>query len=100
MSRKCTQEEFCKFVKGYLDRIKSMDSDVEQLKSKCANVSFAPKQINRDNGVIPYQMHLLELEKILENAKRYLPFLNEKDASGYTAAEKIVKIMTFRIPFM
>lgn len=99
LSRKCTQEEFCKFVKGYLDRIKSMDSDVEQLKSKCANVSFAPKQINRDNGVIPYQMHLLELEKILENAKRYLPFLNEKDASGYTAAEKIVKIMTFRIPY-
>ena len=78
LSRKCTQEEFCKFVKGYLDRIKSMDADVEQLKSKCANVSFAPKQINRDNGVIPYQMHLLELEKILENAKRYLPFLKRK----------------------
>ena len=33
LSRKCTQEEFCKFVKGYLDRIKSMDADVEQLKS-------------------------------------------------------------------
>ena len=44
-------------------------------------------------------MHLLELEKILDNAERYLPFLNQKDTNGYTAAEKIVKIMTFRIPY-
>lgn len=99
LNKKCTQEDFCKFVKGYLEKIKSADTEVEQLKLECANLNFAPKQINRDNGVIPYQMHLMELEKILDNAKKYLPFLTEKDSSGYTGAEKIVKIMTFRIPY-
>ena len=99
LNKKCTQEDFCKFVKGYLEKIKSADAEVEQLKLECANLNFAPKQINRDNGVIPYQMHLMELEKILDNAKKYLPFLTEKDSSGYTGAEKIVKIMTFRIPY-
>ena len=37
-------------------------------------------------------------EKILENARKYLPFLNEKEEYG-TVAEKILKIMEFRIPY-
>ena len=41
-----------------------------------------PKQHIKDNGVIPLQINRAELEKILENASGYLPFLNEADESA------------------
>ena len=60
---------------------------------------FLPKQITSDNGVIPYQLHAAELDRILKNAARAFPFLTEKDERGLTVSEKIMKLMTFRIPY-
>ena len=60
---------------------------------------FLPLQTHSDNGVIPYQIHLLELKKILDNAEKHYPFLSEKDGEGYSAKHKIEKIFTFRIPY-
>ena len=96
--KKCTNEEYAKYVKTLLVANKQ-DPVVKAIIDDCENGTFAPKQIIRDNGVLPYQMHKIELDKILENAARYLPFLNCKDETGYTAAEKIVKILMFRIPY-
>ena len=53
---------------------------------------------DRANGTIPNQVHIQELKAILDNAKKYLPFLNEKDEYG-TVAEKIISIAKFRIPY-
>lgn len=60
---------------------------------------FLPKQITSDNGVIPYQLHLKELQAILNNAERAFPFLSRKDDTGLTVSQKIIKLMTFRIPY-
>ncbi|MDQ9757363.1 CRISPR-associated endonuclease Cas9 REC1/REC2 domain-containing protein, partial [Acinetobacter baumannii] len=61
--------------------------------------TFMPKQIDKRNGVLPYQLHQEELRKIIANAERYYNFLNEKDSNGYVTKEKIEKLLTFRIPY-
>lgn len=99
--KKCSQEDFCKFLKHYLAKITPTDDDkerFEELKKKCEDNELCPKQVTTDNRVIPYQLYYAELKKVLENACKYLPFLNEKDEYG-TVAEKILKIMEFRIPY-
>lgn len=99
---KCSQEELNKFIEKALEPVlkeNESDEDLTYLKKELANRSLLPKQVNKDNSVIPYQIHLFELERILDNAKNYLPFLSQKDSTGYTASEKIVKLFKFRIPY-
>lgn len=99
--KKCSQEDFCKFIKTYLEKITPKEKDkqlYEGLLEKCSNSELCPKQVTTDNRVIPYQLYYAELKKILENASKYLPFLNESDEYG-TTAEKILSIMEFKIPY-
>ncbi|MEG2068989.1 MAG: type II CRISPR RNA-guided endonuclease Cas9 [Acidaminococcaceae bacterium] len=96
---KCKQADFCKYVKGLLKELDEKVPDIAYLRAETENGTLAPKQAQGNNGVIPYQMHLEELNSILENASQYLPFLSQKDETGFTVAEKIRKIMTFRIPY-
>lgn len=63
------------------------------------NETFLPKQLTSSNGIIPNQVHRKEMEKILKNAKEYLPFLNDVDESGLSVAERIVKLFSFQIPY-
>ena len=100
-SKKCGQEDFCKFVLKYIENIQPESADkplADELIDKCRNIKLCPKQVTTDNRVIPYQLYYVELKKILENASEYLEFLREKDEYG-TAADKILSIMEFRIPY-
>ena len=45
-----------------------------------------------DNGSIPHQLHLEELQAIIESQGRFYPFLKEN-------ASKIESLVTFRIPY-
>ena len=66
------------------------------------DVSYVLDEINQDkflvrlnttsNSLIPYQLHLKELEEILDNQGVYYPVLKENK-------EKISKILSFRIPY-
>lgn len=58
-----------------------------------------PLQRNKLNGVVPNQVHKVELIKILENAEKYMPFLSEKDIDGISNKDKIISIFEFRIPY-
>lgn len=96
-----SQFAFCKFLKPYLSKITPATEDkerYEKLMKKCEDGELCPKQVTTDNRVIPYQLYYAELKKILENASKYLQFLNEKDEYG-TVADKILSIMEFRIPY-
>ncbi len=95
---KASQENFCKYLMKKLDKQKSHPEYVE-LFNKMENFSFLPKQREKSNAVVPYQVHLYELEKILNKAEKYLPFLLEKDQDDLTNREKIIAMMTFRIPY-
>ncbi|SDW35256.1 CRISPR-associated endonuclease Csn1 [Lachnospiraceae bacterium KHCPX20] len=60
---------------------------------------FMPKMLTPSNGVIPNQVHLQELKAILANVECYLPFLKEKDESGLTVSERIIRLYKFRVPY-
>ena len=62
-------------------------------------VLFLPRLRSSENGVIPYQLQLRELDAILKNASLYLPFLAQQQCDGYTPAEKIRKTFEFRVPY-
>lgn len=97
--KKVTQEEFCKNILSILKKIKQNDPIIDRIKDECEKLTFMPKQIDKRNGVLPYQLHQEELRKIIANAEKYYNFLNEKDSNGYVTKEKIEKLLTFRIPY-
>ncbi len=98
------QDKVSKIVSGILNeienKIESEDLEIfSRLKQRADDKEIFPKQRVSSNGVIPYQFHKMELEKILDNYKNKFEFLNEKDDNGISVAEKIVKLLTFRIPY-
>lgn len=99
--KKAKQEDFCKFISGYLKNIKAKGKDAEILAcllEKAEKGILCPKQVNTDNRVIPYQLYYMELKQVLDNASQYIPQLKQQDKYG-TVADKILKIMKFRIPY-
>lgn len=90
--KKCKQEDFYAFLKK---EIKISDESILQ---EIEDGSFLPKQVSGANGIIPYQLHLRELDAILKNAKDRFPFLT-KEEDGATVMDKIKSLLTFRIPY-
>ncbi len=127
-SKRCTQDEFCKFLETYINKVIDKTINIEKLRAEnpkletektsikkldystlgeiekqlikdIFNANAFPKQLTSSNCVIPYQLHLKELEEILENAKEYLPFLDKKDENGYSVIDKVIATFTFKIPY-
>lgn len=102
---KCTEEDFYKQLSNILkemqDKVEDDDREAfERCKEGAENKDFLPTLRNKDNGSIPRQIHELELKKILDNARTYLPFLEEVDERyGKNNIEKIISIFEFRIPY-
>lgn len=61
--------------------------------------TFLPKQLTASNGVVPNQVHMKELKKILANAEKYLAFLQQTDETGLSVSEKIIQLFGFQIPY-
>ncbi len=71
----------------------------EDMLNRIANGTFLPKQKDTDNRVIPYQLYWYELQQLLNQAGKYLPFLKNEDEDGLTVADKILSVFVFRIPY-
>lgn len=97
--KKRTRDEFYGRLKKIISKMPQNDSDVLYIKDKMEKEAFLPKQLTASNGVIPNQIHAREMKKILQNAEIYLPFLKEKDTSGLTVSERILKLFSFQIPY-
>lgn len=96
--KKKVKSELYKLIKKDLTHMADSEKK-EYVLEEIEKETFLPKQMTGDNGVIPNQLHKIELEKILENASKYLEFLNEKDESGLTATERILQMFEFQIPY-
>ena len=96
--KKTVQECFYKVVKEMLNEHLD-DEDVKYIFDRIADGSFLIKLRTSKNCIFPYQLNELELRKILKNAENNFPFLKEKDESGLTVSDKIMKLLTFRIPY-
>ena len=98
-AKRCSQADFCKTVLSLLSKVDAADPELEEVRARIAAESFMPKLRTKDNSVVPNQIHLKELRMILQNASKYLPFLSEKDQEGISTGDKILQILTFRIPY-
>jgi len=94
----CTQEELCKYLQNIFKNIE-VNEETAYVMNEIEDCTLLPKQVNKDNGVIPYQVHEEELKIILENTSKYLTFLNESVEGESSNKEKILKLFKFRIPY-
>lgn len=75
------------------------ESDKEMMVDRIQDDLFAPKQRTKANGVIPYQLHLAELKKILAKQGKYYPFLLETFTEKGQMINKIEELVRFRVPY-
>ena len=95
-------DDLIKVIKGYLpkpERIEEKDKIIfNEILNKIELKTILPKQRISDNGTLPYQIHEVELEKILENQSKYYDFLNYEE-NGVSTKDKLLKTFKFRIPY-
>ncbi|MDK7308667.1 type II CRISPR RNA-guided endonuclease Cas9 [Streptococcus oralis] len=85
---KTTQEAFYKYIKNLLSKFEGADYFLDKIERE----DFLRKQRTFDNGSIPHQIHLQEMNAIIRRQGEHYPFLQENK-------EKFEKILTFRIPY-
>lgn len=85
---KTTQEAFYKKIKNLLSKFEGTDYFLDKIERE----DFLRKQRTFDNGSIPHQIHLQEMNAILRRQGEHYPFPKDNK-------EKIEKILTFRIPY-
>ena len=94
------QENFYKTVKK---TIKENDSDTaKKIIGSIDEGNFMPKQRTGENGVIPHQLHQIELDRIIENQAKYYPWLVEEnpvEKNRKFAKYKLDELVTFRVPY-
>ncbi|WP_300409067.1 type II CRISPR RNA-guided endonuclease Cas9 [Lagierella sp.] len=96
---KCSREDFYKFVLKMLDEICDKSDELfQEIKNDIEKEEFMLKQVSNLNSVIPYQIHEIELNKILNSLIRDYPGF-EKETKGLSKKEKIQKLFKFRIPY-
>ena len=97
--RSTEQREFCDFIKSLLMKIDADDATLVRIKKEAEVGIFMPKQVSKSNPVIPYQVHLQELEKILQHLGEDYPELMTLQEDGYSICEKLKMLFEFRIPY-
>ena len=90
-SKKISRKQLCDSVKSILEKIPDCEAKAYCIKEIDLG-NFLPKLNDVANGAIPYQMNLVELEKIIDNQGRFYPELKENK-------EKIISLLTFKRPY-
>ena len=96
---KITHEQLLNEVMKLFKDIDEINDDKEYLAIKHRlnkqDGNFLQKIRIRDNGAIPYQLHLEELQAIIQRQGKHYPFLLD----DYRGQIKIESLLTFRIPY-
>ncbi|QTJ39557.1 type II CRISPR RNA-guided endonuclease Cas9 [Dolosigranulum pigrum] len=87
---KTNQENFYKYIEKVMKTVKSDEKDY--FLDKIDREVFLRKQRSFYNSVIPHQIHLQEMQAILDHQSQYYSFLAEN-------RDKIESLVTFRIPY-
>lgn len=100
------RNDIIKYIKLKLELYSSYEISEEQkeliskMLSDIENDNFLNTINSSANSYIPMQLHLKEVKAILNQAKKYLPFLNEiTDHSEYTNKEKIISLFSYKTPY-
>ncbi len=76
-----------------------IDEYTSYFKERIDENLFLPRITDSDNGKYPYQLNKVELEKIIENQGKYYPFLKQTVKDSNKEVYKLVKLLTFKIPY-
>lgn len=86
--------------------IKLLDdtSASSKIKESINKGTFLPLQRSNNNGVIPNQLHQVELDEIIKKQSKYYPFLakknpDESEEAKKKAPTKLDALLTFRVPY-
>lgn len=93
--RKAANKFFEELIKGSV----LSDQEKERLLHDIENDELFPVQRDSGNGVIPYQLHLNELKKIIQKQGRYYPFLLETYIKDGKEVNKLEGLLAFRVPY-
>lgn len=86
-------DDFKKEVENlFKDTAAISDSRYKEMMTKFANGKFLRRLKTSDNGSIPFQLHLEEMNAIFDAQERFYPFLSE-------IRHKLNSLVTFRIPY-
>lgn len=86
-------DDFKKEVESlFKDTAAISDSRYKEMMTKFANGKFLRRLKTSDNGSIPFQLHLEEMNAIIDAQERFYPFLSE-------IRHKLNSLVTFRIPY-
>lgn len=100
---RCDQTAFLDSLAKILKGLETEDTNLKiehaKLLAEVENRTFLPLITTKDNGTVPNQLQAAELQQILLNALSYLPFLSARHEDGFTTAEMILQLLTFRIPY-
>lgn len=93
------REDFLKDIKKRLGDLSSSnrvsESDLELVKimlGRAEEGTFLKRLKTGESGVIPYQLHLEEMDAIIDHQSKFYPFLLDNK-------DKIESLVTFRIPY-
>ncbi|MBE6473510.1 MAG: type II CRISPR RNA-guided endonuclease Cas9 [Coriobacteriaceae bacterium] len=90
---KLNYEAFAKETKNLFSGTKAEDDlRYQQMMDSFEEGTFLRRLKTSDNGSIPYQLHLEEMQAIIRNQGKHYPFLLEEQ-------EKLESLVTFRIPY-
>ena len=75
-----------------------------EIKQRLEEKTFLPLQRSNNSGVIPNQLHQVELDEIIKKQSKYYPFLAEKNPNKSEEAQKksptkLDALLTFRVPY-
>lgn len=86
-------DDFKKEVENlFKDTAAISDSRYREMMTKFANGKFLRRLKTSDNGSIPFQLHLEEMNAIIDAQEKFYPFLSE-------IRHKLNSLVTFRIPY-
>lgn len=84
-------KKFYSSIKDFLKIAEPLNL-AKEAEKKIDEGTYLVKPRNKENGVIPYQLNKLEMEKIIDNQGQYYPFLKENK-------DKLLSILKFHIPY-
>lgn len=91
--------EFYKFINTIIPAIECVDEKYADIYNSIERGEFLVRLVNSNNSVIPYQLHKIEFEAILENMKKRYPAIENRDADGYSNEDKIRACFDFVVPY-
>lgn len=91
-SKQCSKSDFYAFLKKEVIAVINKPEVTKEIEGEIDCERFLPKQTDKRNSVIPYQLYEYELKQIIKNLKDRVPFINDN-------SEKILQLFKFKVPY-